>query len=113
VEVDEPLETHLDVPDDVIDIQALRRIKAEGVGRHQLGIILERPEEGENQSIWLEIHREGTKVGHMTHKAWSYRLRRMIGYALVSVDVKPGDRVTVMREGGPVPGTLTTLPFAL
>ncbi|MEO0622496.1 MAG: glycine cleavage T C-terminal barrel domain-containing protein [Pseudomonadota bacterium] len=103
----------LDVPDDVIDIQALRRIKAEGVGRHQLGIILERPEEGENQSIWLEIHREGTKVGHMTHKAWSYRLRRMIGYALVSVDVKPGDRVTVMREGGPVPGTLTTLPFAL
>ena len=31
----------LDVADDVVGIQALRRIKAEGVKRHQLGLVLE------------------------------------------------------------------------
>lgn len=101
----------LDVPDDVIGVQALRRIKQQGVKRHQLGIVLEGAEENEDQSIWLEIERENEVVGHMTHKAWSYRMKKMIGYALVSIKAKPGDPVSVIKDGAEVNGMLTKLPF--
>ena len=101
----------LDVDDDVIGVQSLRRIKATGVKRHQLGVLLEGPEEHENQGVWSPIAKDGTAVGHQTHKAWSYRLKRMIGYALVSIDAGPGDRVQVGDKHKQVEGELTELPF--
>ncbi|MEM9435846.1 MAG: glycine cleavage T C-terminal barrel domain-containing protein [Pseudomonadota bacterium] len=101
----------LDLPDDVIGIKALRQIKADGVRRHQLGIILESRAEREDQSIRLAVEKDGLPIGHMTHKAWSYRLERMIGYALVSVGVGAGASVQVMREEGPVAAELVALPF--
>ncbi|MEO0821307.1 MAG: glycine cleavage T C-terminal barrel domain-containing protein [Pseudomonadota bacterium] len=103
----------LEVDDAVIGVPALRRIKAAGVKRHQLGIMLEGAEEAEDQSLWLEIEKAGVAIGHMTHKAWSYRLKRMIGFALVSVEAGPGDSVAVLRDGRRIPGTLTPLPFPL
>ncbi|MEM6622246.1 MAG: glycine cleavage T C-terminal barrel domain-containing protein, partial [Pseudomonadota bacterium] len=103
----------LDLDDSVIGIRALRDLKARGITRHQLGILLEGGAEDEDQSIRLVIQHAGRPVGHMTHKAWSYRLGRMIGYALVSVEVGPGDTVQVMREAGPVGGQLVSLPFAV
>lgn len=103
----------LDVSDDVIGVTALRKIKEEGVERQQLGVILDGAEENEDQSIWLDIVKDGSIIGHMTHKAWSYRLQRMIGYALVSVDVQSGDAVQIMRDSGPVAGQLTNIPFKI
>lgn len=103
----------LDIDDEVIGIQALRRIKAEGIKRHQLGIILEGGEENEDQSIRLPIEKDGRPVGHMSHKAWSYRLKRMIGYALVSVETAAGERVEVVRDDGRIGGQLVELPFQL
>ncbi|MEM7169050.1 MAG: glycine cleavage T C-terminal barrel domain-containing protein [Pseudomonadota bacterium] len=101
----------LHVDDNVIGIKALRRIKQEGVKRHQLGIILDGPEENEDQSIWLDIEKNGAVVGHMTHKAWSYRLQRMIGFALISVEASPGDTVFVNDAHRRIGGTLVHLPF--
>ncbi|MEM6488537.1 MAG: glycine cleavage T C-terminal barrel domain-containing protein [Pseudomonadota bacterium] len=101
----------LDIDDAVIGVAALRRIKAAGVRRHQLGIVLEGGEETEDQSIWHAIHKDGAMVGHMSHQAWSYRLQRMIGFALVSVEARPGDTVEVLRHGGRTHGTLVELPF--
>lgn len=103
----------LDLDDDVIGITALRRIKAAGIKRHQLGIILGEEEENEDQSICLEIEKDGFVVGHMTHKAWSYRLHRMIGFALVSIQAQPGDQVQVIKESTRIDGTLTSLPFEI
>ena len=103
----------LDVPDDVIGVAALRKIKADGVKRHQLGIILDGAEENEDQSIWLDILKDGAVIGHMTHKAWSYRLKRMIGYALVSVEAQPGDAVEVSTDRGSVTGYLAHVPFKI
>lgn len=103
----------LDVSDDVIGVKALRKIKQGGVKRHQLGIVLEGGEENEDQSIWLDIVKDGAVIGHMTHKAWSYRMQRMIGYALVSVEAQPGDRVEVMKDAGPVTGQLSPIPFVV
>jgi len=101
----------LGVPDDVIGVAALRRIKAEGVKRHQLGIMLEGPEEAEQQATWLPIRVGGTEIGKMTHQAWSYRLERLIGYALVSVTAQAGEAVEVRKDGRWVAGRLTALPF--
>lgn len=103
----------LDVADDVIGIQALRRIHAAGVERHQLGIMIEGLEQPEDQSIWWPIEHKGRLVGNMTHQAWSYRLNRMIGYALVSVDTSVGDVVQVWRDGRTIEGQLVPLPFPM
>ena len=103
----------LDLGDDVIGVSALRKIKADGLKRHQLGIILDSNEESENQSIWLDIFKNGSVIGKMTHKAWSYRLKRMIGYALVSVEAKPGDAVQVMKDNTFITGQLADLPFKI
>ncbi len=102
----------LGLDDDVIGINALRRITQAGVKRHQLGIILDTAEEKEDQSICLDIEQNGSKVGHMTHKAWSYRLQRMIGYALISIDCAAGNTVHVLRDGTQLNATLVDLPFA-
>ncbi|MEM8871944.1 MAG: glycine cleavage T C-terminal barrel domain-containing protein [Pseudomonadota bacterium] len=103
----------LNVSNDVIGVRALRQIKTEGVKRHQLGIVLHRDEETEDQSIWLDIVKDGAVIGHMTNKAWSYRLKRMIGYALVSVGAPSGDAVQVMEDSGGAPGRPTDLPFRI
>ncbi|MEM0949056.1 MAG: glycine cleavage T C-terminal barrel domain-containing protein [Pseudomonadota bacterium] len=101
----------LDIPDDVIGVEALRRIKADGPKRHQLGIVLSVPEEPEQQATWLPLWKEGAQIGHMTHQAWSYRLKRLIGYALVSVVARPGDPVQVQKDGATVEGVLVDIPF--
>ena len=101
----------LDVPDDVVGIQALRRIKAEGVRRHQLGVILE----GDTPSplgVRLEdITHDGAPIGRMTNCVWSPRMRANIGFALISASVPAGETVTVQRALGPVRATLVELPF--
>lgn len=101
----------LDVPDDVVGIKALRRIKAEGVKRHQLGVILEgdRPAPiGVNRE---DIHHQGRRVGMMTNCVWSPRMKANIGYALIEVGVKEGETVQIQRASGPVSARLVPLPF--
>ncbi|MEM6371381.1 MAG: glycine cleavage T C-terminal barrel domain-containing protein [Pseudomonadota bacterium] len=116
-EMTNPFEVRLErfvdmhVPDDVIGIQALRRIKAEGARRHQLGILLDGAEEPERQAAWLPIHKNGIEVGKVTHTAWSYRLKRSIGYALVSAEVRAGQSVQVLKDGEIVGAELSELPF--
>jgi glycine cleavage system aminomethyltransferase T len=101
----------LHVPDDTIGIQALRRIKAEGVRRHQLGIVLE----GDTPAP-LGVRREdlaldGRRVGMLTNCVWSYRLRANIGFVLIDSAVAVGAEVTVARASGPARGRLVELPF--
>ena len=52
-------------------------------------------------------------IGRMTHKAWSYRLRHMIGYAFISVTAEVGDKVHVRRPDGLLTGELVALPFKI
>lgn len=101
----------LDVADDVVGIQALRRIAAEGSTRHQLGVVLEGGKPATPEFTWNDIIHEGHKVGDLTNCAWSWRMKKNIGFALVSTQMQPGDSVTVLRADGAVPGTLCTLPF--
>ncbi|MAV46877.1 MAG: glycine cleavage system protein T [Alphaproteobacteria bacterium TMED89] len=107
------LERYVDlhVPDEVLGIQALREIKAAGPRRHQLGVLLDEEEPQPGQLTWYDIHAQGQKVGDMTCGCFSFKLERMIGFALISTDLKPGDKIEVIRHGAPVTGTLCELPF--
>lgn len=101
----------LDVPDDVVGIQALRRIKEEGVKRHQLGIVLEGFGPADFGFSWKDVYKGDERIGDMTCCNWSYRFKRNIGYGLVGVEHQPGDLVSVFFAGEPVPGKLVQLPF--
>jgi glycine cleavage system aminomethyltransferase T len=101
----------LNVPDDTVGIQALRRIKAEGPVRQQLGIVLEGNEPSGSAFRWFDILRDGHKIGDMTNIIWSYRMKKNIGFALVSAKAKPGDFVEIHKNGKKIGGVLTGLPF--
>lgn len=101
----------LHAPDDVVGIHALRRIHKEGIRRQQLGVILDGEEATELGFHWHAIHKDGASVGSMTNCVWSYRLKRNIGFALVSADCAVHDQVVVHKDGNPVTATLVGLPF--
>ena len=101
----------LHVADDVVGIAALRRIHAEGPKRHQLGVMLDGDIPTALGFLWHEIRVGERKVGSMTNCVWSWRLKKNIGFALIETACQPGDRVTVIKSGEALGGTLTTLPF--
>jgi glycine cleavage system aminomethyltransferase T len=101
----------LDVPDDVVGIQALRRIKVEGIKRHQLGVILDGDRPAPLGFRLEDISQNGAVIGKMTNCVWSPRLKANIGYALISATVGAGETVTVNRDAGPVAARLVELPF--
>ena len=102
----------LDVADDVVGIKALRLIKAQGPKRHQLGLALEGNIADPLSFHWEDILVDGKKVGDMTQCVWSPRLKRNIGYALISCSCKVGDSVTLLRSAGrEVKAILVDLPF--
>ncbi|MEO6299707.1 MAG: glycine cleavage T C-terminal barrel domain-containing protein [Paracoccaceae bacterium] len=101
----------LDVADDVVGIQALRRIKAEGVKRHQLGLVLEGKVPAPLGFRREDITRNGQRIGMMTNCVWSPRMKANIGYALIDASVPAGETVQVIRDQGPVAAKLVELPF--
>ena len=101
----------LDVGDDVVGIQALRRIKAQGVKRHQLGLALEGHAPAPLGFRRQDILRNGQRIGMMTNCVWSPRLKANIGYALIDSGVPAGETVKVLRDQGPVSAKLVELPF--
>ncbi len=101
----------LDLEDDVIGIKALRRIHADGPARHQLGVKLDDWSTQTGHATWCDVLVDGKKVGSMTNGGWSPQLHAVIGFVLVSRSVQIGDKVEVVRNGEPVPGTICDLPF--
>jgi aminomethyltransferase len=101
----------LSVPDDTVGITALRQIKAEGVKRQQLGLVFDAEAAAGPSFTWFDIFAEGRKIGSLTNIIWSFRLKKTIGFALVSTEATAGDKVTVMRHGVPELATLCDLPF--
>lgn len=101
----------LDLDDGVVGIKALRAIRSEGATRQLLGVILENQPRHPGHPVWYDVHKNGSKVGHMTNGVWSFRRRTMVGFVLVSTDVQVGDSVEVLRNGNWDAGTICDLPF--
>ena len=107
------LEKYVDlgVPDNVVGIQALRKIKQEGIKRHQLGLVLEGATPAPLGFHHEEILLRGKTVGQMTNCVWSPRMSCNIGYALISVAAQVGDTVQIKRPSGITSARLVDLPF--
>lgn len=103
---------HLDVHDEVVGIQALRRIWQAGPARHQMGITMDL--EGQLGAIdqWSRIFDEDVLIGHVTAHTWSPRLEANIGLCLISRSYGPGSRVGIqLPDGRRTEGELRELPF--
>ena len=101
----------LGVADDVVGIQALRKIASDGPKRHQLGVVMEGETPVPFGFDWEQIEHNGHRVGDLTMSVWSPRMKANIGYALVSRDLEAGSEVIVQRPSGTVSGKLVELPF--
>lgn len=103
---------NLDMEADFIGKTALRRIKAEGVKRRQVGLIIEgAPLTGPNTSFWA-ITKGGQPVGKVTSAIHSPRLGQNIALAMVASDfAQIGTTVDVVTNSGPVAARVTECPF--
>ena len=99
------------VPDDVVGIDVLRRLAKTGATRHQLGVILDGDTPCAGHAKWYDIVKDGVKIGDMTNGTWSRRLKRCVGFALVSCQHSPGETVSVDKDGKTINAKLTQLPF--
>ena len=101
----------LDVDDDVVGIAALRDIKKRGIARHQLGVVLDDDTPMQTHAVWYSIEAGGQKVGDMTCGIHSPRMKKNIGFGLVSRKVSSGDTVEVVKAGKKIGARLVELPF--
>ncbi len=101
----------LDLPDEVVGLRSLRRIKSEGVKRHQLGVIFDQSPPMKRNRQWLKVHRQGAEIGAVTTAVWSWRFKRNIGLALVDSQVQASERVDIQLQAETLPAILAELPF--
>jgi glycine cleavage system aminomethyltransferase T len=102
----------LDAPDNVVGIGALRKIHADGIKRHQLGVILDHEEPLPYMDQVSLIYANNACVGKVTACTYSFRMQRNIGICLLGVENHPGEQVVVeFANGDKASGRLTELPF--
>ncbi len=103
---------NLDMEADFIGKEALRRIKAAGVTRQQIGLIIEgEPLTGPNTTFW-EINLDGTPIGKVTSAVYSPRLKQNIALAMVAAEhANIGAQVEVVTKSGPTRATICERPF--
>ena len=102
----------LEMEADFIGKAALRKIKAEGVKRQQVGLIIDcDPLSGPNTRFW-DISLNDELVGKVTSAVYSPRLKQNIALAMVSTDVAAlGTQLEVATHAGKVNGTVVERPF--
>ncbi|MEL6792411.1 MAG: glycine cleavage T C-terminal barrel domain-containing protein [Pseudomonadota bacterium] len=101
----------VDLDADFIGAEALRRIKAEGAKRKQVGLLLDDGEARPGIVKWAGARNGNRTVGHMTTNAWSPRLGRNIGIGLVARDVEVGEKLQITIGGEIVEAEVCKLPF--
>jgi len=102
----------LNMEADFIGKAALRRIKAEGVRRKQVGLVIDgEPLRGPNTTFW-KITRDAVEIGKVTSAVHSPRLNQNIALAMVSADcAQLGSEVKVATAGGHCSARIVEIPF--
>lgn len=102
----------LESPDDTIGIHALRKIKAEGPKRHQLGVKLGGGDPLTYSDRKGTIRKPGCDDGLLTATAYSPRLQESIGLCLVPRTIQADDDVqAILPDGSMRSGVMCKLPF--
>lgn len=102
----------LEMEADFIGKAALKKIKAEGIKRQQVGLIIDcDPLSGPNTRFW-DISLNDDLVGKVTSAVYSPRLKQNIALAMVSTDVAAlGTQLEVATHAGKVNATVVERPF--
>jgi len=102
----------LEMDVDFIGKAALKDIKAKGITRTQIGLVLEcAPLAGPNTRFW-DIHKDDVVVGRVTSAVYSPRLKQNIALAMVDINhAVLGTSVSVMTHSGPCEATVVERPF--
>ena len=102
----------LDMDADFIGKDALRRIRAEGVSRKQVGLRIEGdPLPGPNTSFW-PLRKDGETVGKVTSAVHSPRLEQNIALALTAEEhAARGPERQVETATGPLAAEIVDKPF--
>jgi glycine cleavage system aminomethyltransferase T len=102
----------LELDADFIGKEALKKIKANGITRTQIGLVLEcAPLAGPNTRFW-DIHKDGVVIGRVTSAVYSPRLKQNIALAMVDINYAVlGSSVSVMTHSGPCEATVVERPF--
>ena len=102
-----------DQPQDYVGKEALERLRREGVDRKLVGIELQGDELRAEISEYWPVHRDGSRVGHVTDAVWSPGLEKNIGYVWVPIALaEPGTELDVETEDGDrLVGRTAALPF--
>jgi glycine cleavage system aminomethyltransferase T/ketosteroid isomerase-like protein len=100
---------NLDVKEDFIGKEALKKIRERGVVRQSVGLIFE-AEVPRLEWFW-DLSDDHGKSGQVRWAAHSFALDKSIGIAVLDKAVKIGDSVTVSHPGGAVRARVTDVPF--
>ncbi len=77
---------NLDIEENFIGKEALKKINTEGINRKQVGVILDcEPLEGPNTTFW-KIIKDNNEIGKITSAIYSPRLKKNIALAMVEID---------------------------
>ena len=77
---------NLDIEENFIGKEALKKINTEGINRKQVGVILDcEPLEGPNTTFW-KIIKDNKEIGKITSAIYSPRLKKNIALAMVEID---------------------------
>ena len=103
---------NLDIEAEFIGKAALRRIKAEGPSRRQVGLVIEgEPLKGPNTTFW-PVTLNGETVGKVTSAIHSPRLEQNIALAMLSASAAQlGTEVQVETRSGLLAATIVEQPF--
>ena len=102
----------LDQEADFIGKEALKRIKAEGITRKLVGVEIEGERiQGWNEDYW-PVQSNGKAIGQVTTGAYSPRLEKNIGYAMVPIEyAELGTKFNVDVRGETKTATVVEEPF--
>lgn len=102
---------HFDRAGDFVGQEALRKIAEEGTKRLLVGVEIDgSPIEG-NDAPWA-LHRDGSKVGHVSRCVFSPRLEYNIGWANVPVEnSEVGNTFTLVTPDGERTATVCETPW--
>ena len=97
---------------DFIGKEALKRIKAEGITRKLVGVEIDGDRiQGWNEDFW-PVHSNGKAIGQVTTGAYSPRLEKNIGYAMVPIEyAELGTKFDVDVRGETTTATVVREPF--
>ncbi|MEX0346365.1 MAG: glycine cleavage T C-terminal barrel domain-containing protein [Rhizobiaceae bacterium] len=103
---------NLDADIDFIGKSALKRIKAEGVHRKQVGLVIEcAPLSGPNTTFW-PVNKDGCVIGKVTSAVFSPRLKQNIALAMISAKfANIGEEVEVVTNSVAATARVVERPF--